>query len=643
MLKASASGTVLLRLVHTNRRNALLHPCCPHVRRSNHSSSSRSIIHATPPSQQTQILRRAAPDVMTSLQNPENTPSYLYMGQNNNRSGNPPEIRNTEKEESPYEQPKVLNPHIPRLGGESLRKVDVDGVVESVESGHAGPEEKLESMLLLERTVQRSLLEGSYLKKPGHVNFDWENLSTKKLRDIMSNRNSDVMEEAWEAYQRLALLELEYVPDPTSGGGPPKFFNLRSLDHYAQHLIQHRKRTGRRSREGFLRLLSVLARLRRERGRNGYKPYLTTQEWSALIHNAGTGTKTIPLEAYYASVDVFNDMMRCHAEAIEQGDHDLAELTGPNIVTYTTLLNIAYLTRRQSAINHAKELLKSSTKDYNRITFLCSMRHRFRQEGLIGSRSVFLDLERHGMEVDIDAVNAYLYCAALGRQLSIVKSIYNALRENLFAIIDKEDVSCNSEHTPSEADADSKEESTITKISVGGIKFPSTLVPDETTYNFVAQTFAYHGDFNTALEVFTDMLTTERRPPDYGYFQPSYIVFRAMFLGFAKFGTGHRKMSPESQKATAKERSWTWENLEIVLAEFFNAEAPSYRLNERVAWWIMESVRKTTNDEQKLCEIWRKLNSRFRIGKIGRMEILDKKYGPIHQTKSWRSTRDEFF
>lgn len=621
MLKASASGTVLLRLIHTTRRSAP-HLCFRRVRRISRSSPP-STIHVALTTHRPRVFQHVAPDVPTPILVLRHTPQHR-CARRDGTTKDPSMKRGVAKEENLCEEREVSTSLVPLPANLSCKEGYATVDTNPAHPGQEGRQK--ESQLRRESSQEKRISKESHQLSHLYTRPAIEELSVLELRAIIEDTDSDVMGEAWEAFQRLLVLELEYGPHIYSRKmRRPKFFNIKLLEGYAQRLIQHRKHVGRRTRDGFLRLLSVLARLRRERARKGNIPFLKTQEWTALIHLAGTGLKNASLEAYNASLDVFNDMMRCHAEVVERGDHDLAKLVGPNIVTYTTLLNIAYATRHHSAIKHAIELLNASTKDHNRITFLCSMRHRYMQEGMSGARSILLEMENRSLNIEIDAVNAVINCASMAGQISVVRSIYQALRENLATMIAEE----NNPHKVLNDLSASDSTPNITTVGVAGIRFPRTLVPDEITYNLVVQAFAYHGYINSALEVFTDMLSTERLPPHSGFFQPSYVVFRAFFLGFSKHGTLTRKSYPPSQKLSTKETGWSWENLEIILSEFFKLshnEVP-HRLNERVVWWIMGSVRKTTKDKQKIRDIWQKLNSRFSISKSGRLMALHKKYG----------------
>lgn len=419
----------------------------------------------------------------------------------------------------------------------------------------------------------------------------------------------------------------------------------RILETLANRIIQVQHPT----RLQFFRLLSVLSRLRQERLRAANYPLIRTKEWNALIHFAGNGLRKTTPEAYNAALDVYDDMLR-HAKD-ESKDTNLNTLTDsaavvfaePDIYTYTTLLNIAVKCKHKPAIDHATNMLKAAQLEPTRITYLCTLPFRFREEGLLGIRSLMSTLIMRGHEVGIDGINAYITCAGKDGRVDIVKNLYKALRQNLLDQQEEEDTSACSVtyHRHEATDMDLVAQVTPVDFAtkedqnyVEGVFLSRALVPDEITYTVVVQTLAYSGHVLDAIEVLTDMLSTKRTPPDSGYFQPSYPVFRAFFLSYNKYALQMNKLPPGARLRYARHSGWTWERLQILLDAFFELE--DCKPSARVIYWILMSVKWTTgNDEERMRTVWLKLKERFSFRTGGRLAKLDGWFGAPDQ--QWRT------
>ncbi|KAH8118542.1 hypothetical protein DFH11DRAFT_1479179, partial [Phellopilus nigrolimitatus] len=425
---------------------------------------------------------------------------------------------------------------------------------------------------------------------------------------------------AWDAFQALLAYETEAAANHTDiSSNPEPIVTSYMLRYFAHRLICTRPR----SRSLFLRLLSVLARLRRDRSYYGVRlAYLTTAEWNALIHLAGCGMRKIRLETYNAALDVFGDMVRSAAETKAESGQEGQACANPDIHTYTTLLNIAVKTGHAPAITHATQLLRSSSTTPTRVTHLCTIPFRQKSEGLAGVRDVLSTLEREGLDIGIDGLNAFLQSAGQKGQTDAVLNVYNALRRNL------QEKSSAVAEAGKESGAESFTGRTVKDtedvVSVEGITFSKSLVPDEATYTFSIQTLAYHGDLLRALQVFTDMLSTRRAPPKTGFFQPSYAVFRALFCAYAKHGYKMEKMPVFARRLYARQTAWDWDRLRIILEAFFELE--EREPSERMVYWIIESVRKVTGSEELQRDVWARLNQRFRIRKGGRLKTMANRY-----------------
>ncbi|KAL5527781.1 hypothetical protein ACEPAG_6582 [Sanghuangporus baumii] len=479
-----------------------------------------------------------------------------------------------------------------------------------------------------------------------------EDLSAKQLQAIILDRNSDLMGLAWDAYQRLITLDTEFHyhtlsdSDSQQGAASSNLVNPNLLITLANRLIAQRKHHHKHSREIFLRLISVYARLRKERARGGGVPYLRTPEWNCLIHFAGTGLRgKMSLEAYNASLDVYDDMLRGVEDARSAGRGSLLKQVEPDIYTYTSLLNIALRTEHQPAIEHAMKLLRESGKEPTRITHLCMIRYRYKYGGLIGVRALLSSLKPE--DIGVDGVTAYMACAGNDGYLDVVRNIYDALRRNVEAHEDGT-YGLLANHTQYTEGSDSFETPVVNDENNGiesekymlveGIRLPRSLVPSAEIYNYTIQIFAYYGRLIDALQVFMDMLAT-RQPNPRGpvkFFQPNFAVFRGLFLGFARHGCRTDPKSSSSSPSTTLSTplteisqipEWNWDRFNVILDAFIEHGDSIRPPSERMVYWIMTAVRRMTGDERLMRDVWRRLNERWYIRKGGRLKALDLKYG----------------
>ncbi|KAL5530033.1 hypothetical protein ACEPAF_6290 [Sanghuangporus sanghuang] len=481
-----------------------------------------------------------------------------------------------------------------------------------------------------------------------------EDLSAEQLQAIILDKKSDLMGLAWDAYHRLISLDAEFHyhthSDGQQGAVSTNLISPALLITLAKRLIAQRKHHHKNSREIFLRLISVYARLRKERARGGGVPYLRTPEWNCLIHFAGTGLRgKVSLGAYNASLDVYEDMLRGVEDARSAGRDPLLKEIEPDIYTYTSLLNIALRTEHQPAIEHAMKLLRESGKESTRITHLCMIRYRYRYGGLVGVRALLSSLKPE--DIGADGVTAYMACAGNDGYLDIVQNVYNALRRNVeahedgtygpLAISSQHSEGSDSFETPAVNDGNSYTD-TEKYMLVEGIRLPRSLVPSASIYNYTIQIFAYYGRLLDALKVFMDMLATrqQRSRGTAKFFQPNYAVFRGLFLGFARHGcrtnskssslsTSTTSMTPLTEISQIPE--WNWDRFSVILDAFIEHSDSIRPPSERMVYWIMTAVRRMTGDERLMRDVWRRLNERWYIRKGGRLKALDLKYGRTKQ------------
>ncbi|KAL5507862.1 hypothetical protein ACEPAH_5480 [Sanghuangporus vaninii] len=517
-----------------------------------------------------------------------------------------------------------------------------DAILDRVESSisHQVPDDEVK---ILEEPLDSY---GLHSEEVIHV----EDLSVKQLRAIILDKNSDLMGLAWDAYQRLISLDADFhyhtLSDVQQGAVSTNLISPALLITFAKRLIAQRKHHHKNSREIFLRLISVYARLRKVRARGGGVPYLRTAEWNCLIHFAGTGLRgKVSLGAYNASLDVYEDMLRGVEDARSASRDSLLKEIEPDIYTYTSLLNIALRTEHQPAIEHAMNLLRESGKEPTRITHLCMIRYRYKYGGLVGIRALLSSLKPE--DIGADGVTAYMACAGNDGYLDIVQNIYDALRRNVeahedgtygpLAISSQHSEGSDSFETLAVNDGNSDTD-TEKYMLVEGIRLPRSLVPSASIYNYTIQIFAYYGRLLDALQVFMDMLAT-RQPGLRGtvkFFQPNYAVFRGLFLGFARHGcrtdsqtSSFYPSTPSSTPLTDMSQipEWNWDRFNVILDAFIEHSDSISPPSERMVYWIMTAVRRMTGDERLMRDVWRRLNERWYIRKGGRLKTLDLKYG----------------
>ncbi|EEB96325.1 hypothetical protein MPER_04558 [Moniliophthora perniciosa FA553] len=173
------------------------------------------------------------------------------------------------------------------------------------------------------------------------------------------------------------------------------------------------------------------------------------------------------------------------------------------------------------------------------------------------------------------------------RRLDLVNKIYNTLRANAVG------------------DPVSAEEQEV--LENEGIYIPPEMIPNEVTYTVTIQSMAYHGDLDSALRIFMDMLhsdNTEFAAPmmtkeEYEKYTPTSAIFRALFLGFAKHGHADREGE-----------GWCLRNLEGIYGTFMGLEE-AIGLSQWTVYWILEAFDKCSgHDVLMLRRIWEELEER---------------------------------
>ncbi|KAF8528677.1 hypothetical protein JB92DRAFT_742577 [Gautieria morchelliformis] len=507
------------------------------------------------------------------------------------------------------------------------------------------------------------------------------------LLDIISGTQS--ASEAWEAYNTLISVRKPRVAVSNNVEGSTSQNGCDELTIPYPHL--HRlarllSSTRPRTRQLFLRLLSVLTTLRSTGGP------IFMWEWNALINCAGKGWRKTNVEDYRAALGIFQDMVTSNQVAASSSGprHEPSEwrdmlpadrlpVEQPDIITFTTLLDIASRTLNDQAIHHALSLLAASELPWNNVTHMARLPYYIHTNQLRAVRGILLASVTRGL--DLITLNGCLWAYAYRGRLRMVMQVYDLLRRNIPAEdrIDfgESDPSPFSLDPTNHTGANDRDENPF--VNIKGFVSQATMAPDSVTYALLIQALCYHGDLIGALTVFRDMVSTvdpALRPPGSHrhvqsayFYTPTYAIYRAIFLGFARHanktstlanslisqhqGIDTVPLKEFASRLTASPTAacpsplelaavtpWSLESLNKIFERFMemhweptgtNAGDPTAppRPNDRMIYWIMVAYAKTTNrDIKKMFDVWKRLDARFGYesngeklgGRLGRID-----------------------
>lgn len=402
--------------------------------------------------------------------------------------------------------------------------------------------------------------------------------------------------DVWQAYTELR----EYYDQNQS---PSAGLLAR---HHLHRLIRVLSENRPKTRTQFIRLLDVIQFLQKCGGK------VQLHEWNALIHNAGRGWRKTRVEDFQLVMDMYNDMVTgAPAGTTMAGSiYDNAPLQGkpvhPDIITFTSVLDIAARTLHAPSIRRATGLLHDASLSPNRITHLSMLRYFVLTRQLSGVRSTVLKMKEQGLELGIDGLNACIWAYSRAGDLEMVRNIYRVLRHRIWPEDQKAEVDAIMRQLKSEE----------------AIDIEPHLVPDEITFFEVVQAMAYHGDLLGSLNALTDMLSapSSTKPniqaditnaPPYPSTMPA---FRAIFLGFAKHGVpqiDHSAAIRHSTLDTFRSTRWNHQSL-ISLFEVFMGRPECARPSRSVIYWIVVAFMKTSmHDPTAIREVWLRMESRF--------------------------------
>jgi hypothetical protein len=466
------------------------------------------------------------------------------------------------------------------------------------------------------------------------------------LLKIMATSNDAT--EAWEAYrsllhsaksQHLARSSLEDVSTGEQNLAEQDAWQVVVPFAHLHRLARLITSTRPRTRELFLRLLSVINTIRHQGGR------LKLWEWNALIDFAGKGWRRTRPDDFIRALNFFEEMV-AHSprngdlalddfrlderqHRIEDFDDTQAEPSPmePDIVTYSTLLNVASRTRDERTLQLAASLLQSAGITSNRVTNLIFLAHATRQGDLPGVHNALATMFEHGQELGLDGVNACLWGFARCGRLDIANAIYRVLRH----------------HYAPELGVQGDEVAIIRKrlAEEEHVLIPTGMVPDHVTYTAWIQIQCYRGNLHGALETFTDMLETTQ--PSYlsnrfpkndkdaqEPFSPTMPIFRALFIGFARYAVSSSRKQDRPQLVGFAPHGgpvgvWTLEQLHVIFQAFL-ALPPDSKPSERTIYNILVAFNKASGqDAHTLKRVWSTLADRYGGSWGGRLERFRKR------------------
>ncbi|KIY45908.1 hypothetical protein FISHEDRAFT_25309, partial [Fistulina hepatica ATCC 64428] len=418
--------------------------------------------------------------------------------------------------------------------------------------------------------------------------------------------------DAWKAY----VILLGVPPTGTLPGSNPRI-PLAYLHRLGRLLSRKRPKT----RTQFMRLLSVMSHIHRDGGT------VSLVEWNSLVDHAGKGWRRASIQDFSLALNVFNDMVSGNApgnnvagsvsDSRDRFRH--AAPTRPDIVTYTTLLNIATSTLYGSAVQRSRSLLQSSGLAPNRITHLCMLKYFTLTRQFPQIRSTIARMRHQNLELGLDGLNAVIWAYARCRRPDIVAAIYGVLRRH---VEPEMEVGLGDVYEVArKLDEDE------------GIIIPDDMVPNYVTYIAVMQSFAFEGRLVDTLQVFVDMLgtpNTEYGAPlladednilGPGKYDPTMPAFRALFLGFARHGVPVAKGASFGESLRAS-RPWSYDDLQSAFDVFMTLPS-GLRPSRTMIFWIMVSFRKTTHSNVRIMRrVWRQLEEKYGVSWVASQKRL---------------------
>jgi hypothetical protein len=328
---------------------------------------------------------------------------------------------------------------------------------------------------------------------------------------------------------------------------------------------------------------------------NGYP--LPRYWWNALIRFAAEGQRRGGRHGVQRSLAVLNDFTK----GLRPGSSlkrrraslhtilDSNSLNEPNISTFNILINLAADSLDGHLLREALELLSRSGLAHTRITHLAQLKYYAEKRQLDYVRDVVQRLDRDGMDLGIDGINACIWAYSLSNEHGVALNIYRVLRNN------RTHDSQPKEITRLRDELETREH----------MKIPLGVRPDKRTYVMLIQTMAHSGNFADAVSIFADFLECTPR----GRLHPSTApVFRAMFCGFSKYAVGRLE---ELTDLANPRNKWNLANLQSMYRLFLKLPPHVVPSRATIYWIIVAFDKASDHDLNLLRERWSELENRF--------------------------------
>lgn len=446
------------------------------------------------------------------------------------------------------------------------------------------------------------------VKSTAHCVSDGEDPHARaELLNILDTTQS--VSRAWDAYQNLMAL-------PRDGSRPPIPWS------HLHRLTRLLASTKPRTRTHFICLLTVISTIHKTGGR------VSLWQWNALVDFAGKGWRKTRQEDFMNAVGVFNDLVthrppgatfsrsRLDAPSSEDTSSPPTERPTPDVITYTTLLNIAGRTLHAPTFQHASVMFDDSGVKPNRITLLSKLRYFTRRGELSGVRATISQLRQNNFDLGLDGINACLWAFGRNERLDVASAIYEVLKSRLWNPQGEQDENVVAFKTF----LDTHE----------GIKVPDGILPDRITFTALLQCFAYHGDLMQSLQVFMDMITFMEESSGAnsegergGLLQVTFMLpaYRAIFLGFVRHAKARQQIEVDERlsnrlqtkhlRTNVDQSVWSLDALEALFRDFLGLPEDA-RPSERLIYWILVAFARCTGDDlKKLREVYTRLEERF--------------------------------
>jgi hypothetical protein len=509
---------------------------------------------------------------------------------------------------------------------------------DSVDGHHDPPQDDV--LALLDEPQRQPLLSAELLKSPILVppvgRLLTENSEWARLLNVLGTTQS--FSDAWDAYRKVSALISPSRAYESSNTIPQT---------YLHRLVSLLATIKPRTREIYLRLVSILSTMRTL----GYRIQLW--EWNLLIDSSAKGWRKIRPEDYKAALRVFSDMLKYQAEILKSNEltpldqateSDMeslmsgkgsvpAEVSAPDIYTYTTLVAHAARTLYPPSLDHAKFLLRSSNLAPNRITLLAQMRFYTMRNQMFGVRYLIAEMRERGFDLRNDGINSCLWAFGRNQHMGVAEAIYRLLRHNVVP-------------EPPDPSDDGIEATAKFLDETENIVVLPTMVPDRITYTILIQCYAFQGNLTRTLQIFMDMLSSPDpvaiwRGEDGAdaKFVPLLPIYRAIFLGFYRHGVDPRRPVPNKQpgggRFSTNMTSWNLDNLYGIYKSFLRLPSDQ-KPGDRVIYWLIMAFAKSSGyDSGRLRKVWKRLEKRFGNNWGRRLQKLRKSiYGNTEHTKA---------